>query len=63
MKLFDLLELMEGNAHIFVKKGGATIYEGKVDNVTREVYTQEVIHQEVYSDGGAWGIRFELKED
>ena len=61
MRLFDLLKLMEGNAHIFVKKGGATIYEGKVDNVPCCVYRQQIVHQEVYSDGGARGICFELK--
>lgn len=61
MRLFDLLKLMDGGAYIFVKKGCSTMYQGKVDNVPLYVFKQEVLHQEIYSDGGACGICFELK--
>lgn len=61
MRLFALLELMDGDAYIFVKKGDEEIYRGKVDNVPCYVYRQQVEHQEVYSDGGSLGICFELK--
>jgi hypothetical protein len=61
MRLFVLLELMDGDAYIFVERGEEEIYEGKVNNVPYCVYNQMVAHQEVYSDGGARGICFELK--
>lgn len=64
MRLFDLLELMDGNENILVVRGFQTVYHGLVDNVPRSVYRQEVIHQGFYSDGGTFlGIRFELALD
>lgn len=61
MRLFDLLELMDGNEIILVTKENDTVYRGIVDNVPRSVYNQDVTHQEFYSDGGTFrGIRFEI---
>lgn len=64
MKLFNLLELMDGNENILVVRGHETVYHGLVDNVPLSVFRQDVVHQGFYSDGGTFlGIRFELPLD